>query len=195
LNPPAGRGRDRPRERSPSGVAAVPQEIFFQPPPGPPKRRLAVLISRRVRNLLLAAAIPILGVIVVFSMLPSSDEGVDIPAPGDRVPSQEPATQPVAPSNGDLRSYAVSAAEVAGLSVDTPQGTRLELWVAWDPPVTKEPRVQRLVDEVVLERIVPPTVPEAPATAILLIAPQSVDEVIYGDIWGRLSAVALPSRD
>ena len=190
---PAGR-RDRPGERSPSRVASVPQDIFFQPPPGPPKRRLGVIISRRVRNLLLAAAVPVVGVVAIFGMLPSSDTGAHVPVP-ERATRMGPATEPVAPIAGDLRSYAVSASEVAGLSVDAPPGTRMELWVAWEPPVTKEPRVQRLVDQVVLERIVPPTVPEAPPTAILLIAPKSVDEVIYGDIWGRLSVATVPSHD
>lgn len=195
MNPPAGRDRDRPRERSPRGVAAVPQDIFFQPPPGPPKRRLAVLISRRLRNLLLAAAVPVVGVVAVSSMLPSSDGRADVPARAGRVSPPAPAVGLPVPTNPDLRSYAISAPKVAGLSVDTPPGTKMELWVAWEPPVTKEPRVQRLVDEVVLEKIVPPSVPEAPPTAVLLIASKSVDEVIYGDIWGRLSAVVLPSHD
>jgi hypothetical protein len=189
--PPAGRRRDRPRERSPRGDAAVPQDIFLQSPPEPRTRRLGSLISRRARNFLLAAAVPIAAVVGVFSMLPSTDEVATARAPVERATPPDPAPHPAKPADADLRSYAVSATEVAGLSIDTTPGTRMELWVAWQPPVTKEPRVQRLVEEVVLEKIVPPTVSEAPPTAVLLIAPKSVDEVIYGDLYGRLSAVTL----
>jgi hypothetical protein len=193
LNLPAGRRRDRPRERSPRGVAAVPQDIFFQPPSEAKPRRFGAPVSRRVRNLCLAAAVPIAVVIVAFSLFPTTDEPAAIREPKPPRAASEPVPEADIPHDSDLRSYSVSATEVAGLSLDSRPGSRLDLWVAWEPPITKEPRVQRLVEGVVLEKIVPPTVPEAPPTAVLLIAPRFVDEIIYGDIWGRLSVVTIPT--
>jgi hypothetical protein len=58
--------------------------------------------------------------------------------------------------------------------------------------VTKEPRVQRLLIDVVLDEVIPPVVPEAPATAILSIPTKAVPDLLYGDRYGALSAIMLP---
>jgi hypothetical protein len=89
----------------------------------------------------------------------------------------------------------LEATALEGLPPDAPAGTRMELWVAWDPPVTKAPKVQRLLPEVILERTVPPVVPEAPATAIVAVPAKDVSRLVYGDRYGALSVALLPPRD
>lgn len=195
MKTPAGRRRMRSGERSPSSPAALPQEIFFGISTGSDGTRSG-LISRRVRNLLLAAAVPIVGVVVVFALLPSAGDL----GPSSRSVMRRVLPEPKVTAAGEsptikrpyLRSYAVSANELQGLPFDSAPGTKLELWVAWEPPVTKGPRVQRLVEDVVLEKIAPPTVPNGPHTAILLVSPKRISDVIYGDLYGRLSAVVVP---
>ena len=90
------------------------------------------------------------------------------------------------------RSYAVSLHELQGLSPDAAPGTKLELWVAWDPPITKGPRLQKLLTDVVLEKVVPGAVPEAPVTAILSIRHSDTADLMWADRYGSLSAVVVP---
>lgn len=90
--------------------------------------------------------------------------------------------------------YAIAAAELSGLSPDTPPGTLLDLWVAWDPPITDEPQVQRLLRGVRLSRLVPPATPEGPEVALLSIRPSQVSDLIWGDRYGSLSVTTITSR-
>lgn len=96
---------------------------------------------------------------------------------------------PEATSAAPRRSYAIGLHELQGLSPDVPAGTHLELWVAWDPPVTDAPRVEPLLDDVVLERLIPPSVPEGPTTVLLSIPRKATRLMIYGDRYGALSAI------
>lgn len=192
--PPAGRRPLRPRGRSSRSDAAIPQDVLLGSPPDP-HRGCWTIMPRRIRNLALAAVVPIVAIAIVMAMLPSTQDVVADP-PG--APTKPEKLQPRASAETEpalaagFRAYAVSVPELQGLSEGALSGTKLELWVAWEPPVTKSPRVQRLVDEVVLERIVAPTVPEAPSTAVLLVPPKAIPDVIYGDLYGRLSVVSLP---
>jgi hypothetical protein len=192
MTTPAGRRPLRSRGRSSRPEAAIPQDFFLPPPPDAHRARWKSVIPRRARNLALAAAIPIVAIVIAMGMLPSAEDVVADPAPL-RESSMDPQT-PAPPVSGaaGLRSYSVSAPELQGLSEGALPGTKLELWVAWEPPVTKSPKVQRLVEEVVLEKVVAPTVPEAPSTAVLLVPPEAIPDVIYGDLYGRLSVVTLP---
>jgi hypothetical protein len=186
----------RPGERSPSGPAALPQDILFGTSLDPGGTRSSGILSRRVRNLVLAAAVPIVAVVVVVAIWPSAGDLSPssrsvmrrvFPEPEVPTPGQSPTIQ-----RPDLRSYAVSANELQGLPFDSPPGTRIELWVAWEPPITDKPRVHLLVSGVVLEKIAPPTIPDGPHTAVLLVPPKRIPDVIYGDLYGRLSAVVVP---
>lgn len=96
--------------------------------------------------------------------------------------------------NSSLRrhTYAISVFDLAGLPPDAKPGTTLELWVAWDPPVTKSAQVQRLLRNVVLERIIPGPVMEAPSMALLSVLPRQVPDLLYGDRYGSLSVTVLP---
>ncbi len=97
---------------------------------------------------------------------------------------------PSAPISGaDTRVYAVALPELAGLPADAAPGTRLELWVTWEPPVTKQPRVQRLATGVTLDRMVPPVTPDGSPAALLRIPRREIPSVLYGDRYGAVSAV------
>jgi hypothetical protein len=212
-----GRRAKRPWERGPSHTASTSQDIFDSigtAPRGTDPFGLGgdVKMSSRTRNLLLAAAVPVVTVAVAWSLLPSGTGDVvdggtedggeeiteDVGGPLE-APSPEPADRsgdPSKPAGGasdvaGRRGYALAVPELKGLPGGAAPGTRLELWVAWDPPVTKEPRVQRLLKDVILDEIIPPVVPEAPATAILSVPAKSVPDLLYGDRYGALSATML----
>ncbi len=82
--------------------------------------------------------------------------------------------------------------ELQGLSPNTVPGTKLELWVSWEPPLTKGPRLQKLLTDVVLEKVVPGVTPEAPITAILSIRHADTGDMMWADRYGSLSAVVIP---
>jgi hypothetical protein len=77
---------------------------------------------------------------------------------------------------------------VSGLPSDLDAGARLELWVALEPPLTKAPRIQKLVEGVLYDRTVPPVIEGQPPTAIVLVPEDKVGKLMYGDRYGALSA-------
>jgi hypothetical protein len=85
------------------------------------------------------------------------------------------------------RSYALSEADVSGLPLDTPPGTRLELWVAWEPPVTRTAKLQLLIRDVVLEKVISGFPEGAPATILLSLRARDVDDMLWADRYGALS--------
>ena len=116
----------------------------------------------------------------------------------DEVPS---ASEPLSPpTNGstdpsldggrvkNFRSYALPLVELAGLPPDVASGTRVEVWVAWEPPITEKPRVQRLFGGARVGRLIPPTVAEAPTTVELLVPAKEFPELLFADRHGSLSA-------
>lgn len=123
------------------------------------------------------------------------------PAPSAVAPGPDPtAPLPVASPTGPVqpveatpaagrRSYAIGLQDLPGLPPDAAPGARLELWVTWEPPVTKAPRLQKLIGDVVLERTIPGSVPEAPVTVLLSIPADRTGDLIYADGYGRLSVV------
>lgn len=123
---------------------------------------------------------------------PGSSPAEEAPGTGAAVPSPGPVTglvDPGAAATSDRRSYAIGLQDLAGLAPDTPPGARLELWVTWEPPVTREPRLQKLIGDVALERTIPGAVPEAPVTVLLSVPAERVGDLIYADAYGRLSVV------
>jgi hypothetical protein len=114
-------------------------------------------------------------------------------APGAASPRgvEHGAAPEAAPPDATRRSYAVGLHDLAGFPPDAAPGARLELWVTWEPPLTEEPRLQKLIGDVVLERTIPGSVPEAPVTVLLSVPAERVGDLIYADGFGRLS-VALP---
>ncbi len=151
-------------------------------------------MSKRRRNLLIGG-FGALSLLVALTGLRGGDRrpiegGETRPAPAV-APSRPPNGS--SPSTaGEARGYWVSVAEVDGLPESAPPGTRMELWVAWEPPVTARPRVDRLVREVTLERIAPPVTPQGPAAALLSLPAARIGDVLYADRWGALSVAILP---
>lgn len=81
--------------------------------------------------------------------------------------------------------------ELSGLPPDAAPGTPLQLWVAWDPPITRGRKIQLLIPRATLERIVPGITPEAPATALLAVPPGTFSDLLFGDRYGALSVALL----
>lgn len=90
--------------------------------------------------------------------------------------------------------YAISLAELPGLPPDAAPGTLIDLWATWEPPVTRRPKVQLLIEGVTLEGISAPFTPDGPFVANLLVAKKDLPNLVYGDRFGKLNASLQPSR-
>lgn len=104
-------------------------------------------------------------------------------------PLPETATAQREVRPGNLVSYAVAVSELHGLPPHVAPGTRLEIWVAWEPPVTRQPDIRPLLDDVLLEEISPPLLPDGPHVASLLVRRGQISDLFYGDRYGSLSVV------
>jgi hypothetical protein len=163
-------------------------------------------MNTRSKNLALAGgAAALLGIIGVNVLVgPAAAPGPAV-APAPSVVASGPAQTPaVVPSPGlspggsavssdpvsaARRSYAIGMNELRGLPPDAEAGTAFELWVTWEPPVTQEVRLDRLIGDVVLERVIPGSVPEAPVTALLSVPAERTGDLIYADTFGSLNVV------
>ena len=153
------------------------------------RRLTAIPVPPFVRLLAIAVA-PAVSLLLVWSM------GGDASKPREAPPAASPATvhapEPVEEvSDPDRRSYAIALPALRGLPEDAPPGTKLELWVTWDPEVKPKAQIQRLLDDVVLVRIVPPLTPEAPAAAVVSVPAGSVGDLLWGDLYGRFAATVI----
>ena len=154
-------------------------------------------MTTRTRRLALVGGGALVLGILIWSFLmpgsapPSSTPRQDVVAPS--VITSPAALASVAPSplpsSSSRRTYALGLHELAGIPNDTPPGTRIELWVTWEPPLTRDVRVQLLVKDVIVERLVPPVVPEGPTSALLSVRVRDIPDLLYGDRFGELSAV------
>ena len=90
-------------------------------------------------------------------------------------------------------SYSFDVDEIDGLSPTALPGTVVELWVTWDPPVVEQPKLQRVVKNAVVERISAPVTPDGPTVATFLIARSSLEDLLWADRYGTLSASTLPT--
>jgi hypothetical protein len=115
------------------------------------------------------------------------------PAPaqtGDGVEAGPPgASEPLdanLPASSMRRSYAIALHELEGLPSDIALGARIELWVAWDPPISEEPAFQLLLKDVIVENIIQPVVPEGSIDVLLSVPLKGVSDLHYGDRYGNL---------
>jgi hypothetical protein len=115
---------------------------------------------------------------------PPMTEAATDPDPSS-VPTQSPP--PASPPAG-YRAYALAFPDVRGLPSDLDAGARLELWVALEPPITKAPRIQKLIDGVLYDRTIPAVIEGQPPTAIVLVPEDKVGKLMYGDRYGALGA-------
>jgi hypothetical protein len=89
--------------------------------------------------------------------------------------------------------YALPLPALRGVPLDVQPGTVIELWVAWEPPLTDEPTVQKLLEGIRIHRIAAAVDPNAPDVALLDVAEKDVPDLIYGDRYGTLNATLAPS--
>ena len=118
---------------------------------------------------------------------PQEPAPVPLAVPKGAHPRTEHATP--TPQRPDLVSYAFDAGELDGLPPDVMPGQKLDLWVTWEPPVTKRTVVQPLLKGVALEKVAPPVLPNGPAAALFLVPQARVDDLIWADRYGLLSVV------
>ena len=173
------------------------------------------MVSSKSKNLALAGgAVALAGIIAVNLLLApattpaspsvmaspaSAGESQEVALPSPSVSTSgalsSPGSSPGVGVVGEVtrREYAIGLQELRGLPPDARPGTSFELWVTWEPPVTEDPRLQRLIADVVLERVIPGPVPEAPVTALLSVPAERAGDLIYADTYGRLNVV-LPHK-
>ncbi|HEX2049320.1 MAG TPA: hypothetical protein VHJ34_01665 [Actinomycetota bacterium] len=155
-------------------------------------------MSRRARRLA-AVVVTIAAVAAVWNVAAPRPEGSGSADPASAATGTAPAATgpaPVprpqqpndAPAPVPTRSFAIPAPALGGLALDTPPGTRVDVWVAWGPRVTARPRVQRLVAGATLTEIRPP-VADGPPTAILAVGARRVSDLFYGYRYGELAVV------
>jgi hypothetical protein len=122
-----------------------------------------------------------------------SDDTEAPPAPTNRssVAASESPHVTVPPDASERANYYLSVPEVDGLPHEIAPWTRIELWVAWDPPLTDEPTLQRLLEHAYVEAVLAPLAPDSPATLKLSIRHRDVSDLIYADRYGSLSAIVV----
>lgn len=144
--------------------------------PKPVRRR-----SRGIAAITLALGIAAAGLYALFVA----------PAP---LPPEEPqdatgakSARPSATPQSSLVSYAIARRDIEGLSPSTPPGSRVSIWVWWPPKRNVRARVELVTDAAVVDSIVPPLIPNAPDTALLLVPRAELAELARADRRGSLS--------
>lgn len=166
-------------------------------------------MTSRQRTLLIGSAVVLGAILLLWKPAPVAPEEpiasteiarslpVD-PSPAPSFAAATPAaareeTGTVSSRAVDRREYALGMHELSGFPRETAPGVRMELWVAWDPPLTKAPDVRRLIRDVIVADIIPPLSPDGPTAVIVSVPTDRVPDLIYGDRYGDLSVV-LPGR-
>lgn len=127
-----------------------------------------------------------------------STQPVNPTTPVTEAPASAPSVRPDTPSDHPpektpgLYSYAIPITELQGLPPEIAPGTLIDLWVAWQPPITKKTQIQPLLKRVLLERIVPPLLPDGPHSALLQVRVDRAHRLIWGDRFGALSVLTPP---
>ncbi|MGH2786563.1 MAG: hypothetical protein ACRDJV_01470 [Actinomycetota bacterium] len=154
--------------------------------------------ARRLKRWAAAVAIPLVVFLVILRLMSGQPEEQAVeafePPPATPMPVRGAASGEETTGAG-YRSYALEVTELDGLPPDAPPGTFLEVWVTWEPPLTRRIKIQKLIPRARLEKIIPNIVPEAPATALLSVPRAGVVDLMYGDRFGRLGVTVLPTAE
>lgn len=153
-------------------------------------------LFRRARRfpLLLGAfaAVSLLGWDLLSGVTTEQTSGDTAPATRDTLTSPPTATPTpeasVPPDVSGRVAYSIDLSEVAGLSPTVAPGSSVELWATWEKPVTRSPRLQRVVEDAILEKVSVPLTPDGPTVATFLITPREMDELLWADRYGAISA-------
>lgn len=141
----------------------------------------------------------VIWVVQGFSLQDPGPVNTVIPSGGPTsVAAPSPSTDPAPPERSSqqerrLFSYAIATTDLHGLAPDVAPGTRLDLWVATQPPVTETPDVLPLVQGAILAEIVPPTLPDGPFAAVLKVPLRHARTLIWGHRFGALSVLEVPT--
>ena len=139
--------------------------------------------------------------ILLWSLVPAGPSHSE--APAQTIPQEllssaagtDPAavavssSPPGSPGSLTRRTYALGLHELGGLPPNVAPGSTLELWVTWEPPLTRAARVHLLLEDVVVEKVIRPVVPEGPTSVLISVPARGIPDLIYGDRFGELSAV------
>lgn len=156
-------------------------------------------ITRRVKRSGLALAAVLFLAYLGWDML--SGMSVTPASRGSRsfepIPTGSPTSTPLSDvdhsTQADRVAYSIDLSDIAGLSPTTVPGSAVELWVTWDRPLTRSPKLQRVVRNAVLERVNPPVTPDGPTVATFLVSRNEIDGLLWADSYGALSAtIPLP---
>ena len=112
---------------------------------------------------------------------------IEASAPASPSPTQSAQVPGVVDMSGRI-AYSIDLDDIAGLSPAATPGTAVELWATWSRPITKSPRLQRVVRDAVLERVILPITPDGPTVATFLITEREIDELLWADRYGEISA-------
>jgi hypothetical protein len=84
--------------------------------------------------------------------------------------------------------------ELEGLPPSTSSGTEIEIWATWEPPVAKRLKVQRLIPQATVSKILPSIEP-GPPTVVLELERRFIPDILFGDRFGSLSVVLASDAD
>ncbi|MDQ4058253.1 MAG: hypothetical protein M3124_03935 [Actinomycetota bacterium] len=149
----------------------------------------AGFLTTRIRRLVLVAFAVIATGVLLSAWLDADDSASGGPSPASRGVSRSPSDR--GPASDDLASYAFLLPELEGLPPDVEPGTAIEIWVTWEPPVTKKLQVQQLVPRAKVDELIPSIEP-GPPTIMLSLERRHIPDLMYGDRYGALSTVVLP---
>jgi hypothetical protein len=94
--------------------------------------------------------------------------------------------------DGERVAYSIELDEIAGLSSAADPGSIAELWVTWDRPLTRVPKLQPVVRDAMLAQISPPITADGPTVATFLVSRKNVERLLWADRYGSLSATVVP---
>lgn len=128
--------------------------------------------------------------VVVWNLVPQAGPTAPAQPLASAIPSEIPAPTSAAEAlatNARTREYAIALDELQGFPADALPGTHLELWVTWDRPSQRAPKLQRLISEAVLVRVIPPITAGGPTAVVVRVPIKRMPDLLWADGYGALS--------
>jgi hypothetical protein len=149
------------------------------------------MIPPRVRNIAMAALLPVIIVFFAFRVAappaerrPSVTTVEDMPNEGAEATPSEPER-----SRATGFSYALDLASIDGLPPDLTEGTPVEVWVTWSRGGrVAEP--EKWIGVATFERIAPAVTPSGPDAVVLTIPADQKAKMIWAAQYGAVSIFA-----
>lgn len=159
------------------------------------------MLSSRMKKAGIVAAAGFLIVMLLWDLLdplPSANMRGDTAraesGPATSTVPTATASPPAVITNPPAR-YAIALDRVRGLPPAAAPGTAIDLWVSWEPPVTKRPRLQKLLESVIVEEIADPVVPGGSRIVLLAVREDQVSDLLWADRYGSLSATVVSGQN